>query len=414
MTAGDVLFRSLFVVALAVAAYEPLKEMRPGTDWRPGTPGARIGDQVVTTTGRAGVAAAIAVSGLSFAAGWWIVPALCVFAAAFLLLATVYLAQRFAGYVTEEDDGTKHFKVHHHLHLAGMAVLTAAVAGLAGLVAGHGSDPHVLTAWISQGFWGAVGAHYFVAAISKIRKRGLGWADRRLFPYFVTLFTRYRRGDGETVRDTGAGPLLARHPAWSTAPLWAVLLLELAAPAVMFGYPFRLVIGVGLVLFHACSYWLLAVDFRENAMLAALVLLPLPWPGADWAGLTIAPVALTAGVGCILLSLLFDDRVFPFSNLPMFAAAYRPVTVITLRSPDGALIYPTIRYAGCSTSGLSREFAETQEPGPDLEGFLGTVRDRIARSGEEPPAGTVLWREVIDVDPSGRVHVDDGLLAGLA
>ncbi|MEU1509164.1 hypothetical protein [Kitasatospora sp. NPDC005748] len=391
----DVLFRALLTAVVLSAAQEPLRGLGVGATWRPGTLGARVGDRLVGPAVRTVLAAVLVLAGCAFTAGILPVTATVVMAAVFVPVTTVHLSQEFAGYVTEDDDGTRHFKVHHHLHLTGLALLAMAGAGLA---AAPGADPHRVTASMAGGLWGAVAAHYVVSAVSKVRKRGLRWPDRRLFPFYLTLFDRFRTGDGERVRDAGPVRLLVRRPGAGVPLLWATLLLEAGTPLMLAGFWPRAAIGLGLVLFHLGSRWLLAVDFRENAMLAGLAALPLPagaGPGVapDWTG----PVAFAV---CAMLSFALDDRVYPFSNLPMFADAYRPSPVVTLRCSNGADILPAPATAGCSTAGLSREYAAADG---DPDAFCARVRERVAATGAVLPADTALWVETVDVTPGGTV-----------
>ncbi|MGV9267588.1 hypothetical protein ACWDRR_23350 [Kitasatospora sp. NPDC003701] len=397
----DVAFRALLTVIVLLAAREPLRGLSAGASRRPGTLGARLGDRLVRPGVRTALAAVLVLAGLAFTAGVLPVAAAVVMAAVFVPVTTVHLSQEFAGYVTEDDDGTRHFKVHHHLHLTGLVLL--AVAG-AGLAAAPGGDPQRVTGWMAQGLWGAVAAHYFVSAVSKVRKRGLRWPDRRLFPFYLTLFARYRAGDGETVRQSGPVRLLVRRPGLGVPVLWAALLLEFAAPLLLLGPWERTAVGLSLVLFHLASRWLLAVDFRENAMLAGLAALPLPADTGPWTGLDPRPTGLVVFAVCAALSFALDDRVYPFSNLPMFADAYRPSPVVTLRSADGADVLPTPAAAGCSTAGLSREYAAADAPGGDPAAFPDLVRERAATSGAALPADTALWVETVDVDLTGEVR----------
>ncbi|MEU7104390.1 hypothetical protein ACFQ2B_06065 [Streptomyces stramineus] len=399
---GDTAFRALFTAVVLLAALEPIRGLSGGATWRPGTVGAKVGGRV--TRARPALAAGLLLSGCAFTANVLPVPAAVVMAAVFPLLTSVYLSREFAGYVTEDDDGTRHFKVHHHLHLVGMALLGTAGAGLAA-VATRNID---VTFWLAQGLWGAVAAHYFVSAVSKVRKRGMRWPDRRLFPFYLTLFARFRAGDGETVRETGPGWLLVRRPRWGVLVLWAALLLEFSTPLMLLGWWPRAVIGLGLVLFHLCSRWLLAVDFRENAMLAGLAALPLPYATGSGFGPQWPAVAVFAVCGA--LSLVLDDRVYPFSNLPMFADAYRPSPVVTLRSGDGSTLHATPQALGCSTAGLSREYAAADDPAA----FRAEVRRRAAAAGTVLPAGITLWVETVDVTPTGEVRTAHRRLGTLA
>jgi hypothetical protein len=105
----------------------------------------------------------------------------------------------------------------------------------------------------------------------------------------------------------------------------------------------------------------------------------------------------------VALSVGFRGRLFPFSELSMFASSYTPTTLITLRSPDGATVHSSKRYLGCSTSGLSREFAAAGSA-PE---FLESVGRRAARP---LPADAVWWRERIVVDASGGVTREGAVL----
>lgn len=410
---SDLVFRALFAVVLAVATTGPLKELNTATSWRTGTIGNRIGDRLTPVRARTALFCAVLLSGGAFAANVLTPVALAVMTAAFLLLATVYLSQEFAGYVTEEDDGSRHFKVHHHLHLLGMAALAMTATGLCAAAAGHGATSHRTTVWMAQGLWGTIPAHYFVSAVSKIRKRGLRWPDPRLFPFYVTLFARFEAGDGKTVTHSGPGWALARRPRWGVVTLWAALLLELSAPVTLLGVAPREAICASLLLFHLSSLWVLRVDFRENAMLVALAALPLPSLGGAWTHLGLLTPAVAVFAASTALSLAFDDRVYPFSNLPMFAAAYRPSPVVTLRSADGSEIYPAPEVANCSTSGLSREYSAADSSPEAFDAFVTQVRRRTTAVSPPPPEGATLWVEIIDVDPAGTVHTSQRRLCSL-
>ncbi|MFI9201445.1 hypothetical protein [Streptomyces sp. NPDC053048] len=401
---ADLGFRGLLVLVVLIAALEPVRGLAGEAGWRPGTVGASVGGRVARPGTRVVLAVILVVCGCAFTAGVLQVPAVVVMAGVFVLLTTVHLSQEFAGYVTEDDDGTRHFKVHHHLHLAGMTLLAAAGTGPAAVAAGHGADPHRVTVWIAQGLWGAVAAHYFVSAVSKVRRRGLRWPDRRLFPFYLTLFSRFRTGDGETVRHSGAVRLLVNRPRWGVPVLWAALLLEFSAPLMLLGSWPRAAIGAGLVLFHLSSRWLLSVDFRENAMLAGLAALPLPYAAGQGFGIDEHLPAVVVFVVCAVLSFLLDDRVYPFSNLPMFADAYRPSHVVTLRSADGAEVHPTPATVGCSTAGLSREYAAAETSGGDPAAFREQVRERVTATGSVLPADATLWIETVEVEPTGEVR----------
>ncbi|MFJ9950740.1 hypothetical protein [Kitasatospora sp. NPDC091207] len=406
----DLAFRALLTAVVLLAAQEPLRGLTAGASRRAGTLGARLG-RLVRPGVRTALAVALVLAGLAFTAGVLPVAAAVVMAAVFVSVTTVHLSQEFAGYVTEDDDGTRHFKVHHHLHLTGLVLL--AVAG-AGLAAAPGGDPHRVTGWMAQALWGAVAAHYFVSAVSKVRKRGLRWPDRRLFPFYLTLFARYRAGDGEGVRESGPVRLLVRRPGLGVPVLWAALLLEFATPLLLTGPWTRAAVGLSLVLFHLASRWLLAVDFRENAMLAGLAALPLPAGAGPWTGLDAPATGPVVFAVCAALSFALDDRVYPFSNLPMFADAYRPSPVVTLRCADGTEVLPTPATAGCSTAGLSREYAAAEAPDGDLAAFRDLVRARTTAAGATPPAGTALWVETVDVDPTGAVRTAHRRLRSLS
>ncbi|MFG2124496.1 hypothetical protein [Streptomyces sp. NPDC048710] len=410
---ADAIFRGLLALVVLLAAFEPIKELDTSVSWRADTLGARLGTRCVTPGARIALSALLVVAAALFTADLLSVVALVVIAAVFTLLAVVYLSQEFAGYVTEEDDGTKKFKVHHHLHLTGMAVLAASAAGVAAVVAGHADEPRTVTLWIAQGVWAAIGAHYVVSAVSKVRKRGLRWPDRRLFPFYITLFAHYRRGDGKLVEEKGLPWTLVRNPDWGVVLLWTALLMEFSTPLVLLGYGPRLVLCACLVIFHLSTLWLLAVDFRENAMLAALAALPLPSLGGSLGELHLDPLPWAVFAVCVVLSFAFDDRVFPFSNLPMFAAAYKPISVITLRSLDGTVRYATPTYAHCPTTGLSREYAAAHSESDGLEAFLNRVRERTARQDPPLPSDAALWAEVIDVTPAGHVVTSPSLVAHL-
>ncbi|MCX4680627.1 hypothetical protein OG413_36045 [Streptomyces sp. NBC_01433] len=410
---SDLVFRALFAIILGVATTGPLRELNTATSWRAGTIGARIGDFLTPAWARIALFCAVLLSGGAFAANVLAPVAVAVMTAGFLLLATVYLSQEFAGYVTEEDDGSRHFKVHHHLHLLGMAALAITATGLCAAAAGYDATSHRTTVWMAQGLWGTIPAHYFVSAVSKIRKRGLRWPDPRLFPFYVTLFARFEAGDGKAVRQTGPGWALARRPRWGVVTLWAALLLELATPLALLGTAPRAVICVSLLLFHLSSLWVLSVDFRENAMLVALAVLPFPFVGGAWTDLGPQIPAVVVFAVATVLSLAFDDRVYPFSNLPMFAAAYRPSPVVTLRSPDGSEIYPTPDVANCSTSGLSREYSAAESSSEALDAFVTQVGRRNAAAPLSLPEGATLWVEIVDVDPAGTVHTSQRRLCSL-
>ncbi|MFB9538201.1 MULTISPECIES: hypothetical protein [Streptomyces] len=407
---ASAIFRGLLALVVLLAAFEPVKELNPQLSWREGTFGFRFGRRIVTPGARAVLASVLVVGAALFTADLFTVAALVVITAVFTVLAVVYLSQEFAGYVTEEDDGTKKFKVHHHLHLLGMALLSAAACGVVALLEGHAMEPRIVTLRIAQGMWGAIAAHYFVSAVSKVRKRGLRWPDRRLFPFYITLFARYRAGDGKSVEEKGLPWFLVRNPNWGVLLLWIALLMEFSTPLILLGSGPRLVLCACLVLFHLSTLWLLAVDFRENAMIAAVALLPVPYLADSLTSLSLAPLPWAVFAVCVVLSLAFDDRIYPFSNLPMFAAAYRPISVVTLRSADGSVRYDTPKYAHCPTTGLSREYAAAESEGQGLGEFLERVRERTAHQNPPLPADAFLWAEVVDVTPTGRVVTSEAPL----
>ncbi|KUH40737.1 hypothetical protein ATE80_00690 [Streptomyces kanasensis] len=212
---------------------------------------------------------------------------------------------------------------------------------------------------------------------------------------------------------TGPGWALARRPRWGVVTLWVVLLLELSTPLVILGTAPRAVICGSLLLFHLGSLWVLSVDFRENAMLVALGMLPLPFVGGPWVSLGPQAPAVMVFAAATVLSLAFDDRVYPFSNLPMFAAAYRPASVVTLRSPDGSEIHPTPEVVNCSTSGLSREYSAAESSSDALDAFVTQVRRRNAAAPSPLPDGATLWVETVDVDPAGTVRTSQRRLCSL-
>ncbi|GAA0905221.1 hypothetical protein GCM10009549_09300 [Streptomyces thermoalcalitolerans] len=397
----DLLFRGLFALITLMAAWGPLRELGSGGGWRSGTLGARAGDRLSSRAGRTTLGLLLAVSAGAFTAGVALWAALVLLAAGFHLLVVVYLSQEHSGYTTEEDDGTKTFHVHHHLHLLGMTLLamvcTVGVLGPAG-AAGPG------TSHAAQALWGAIAAHYVVAAVAKVRKRGLRWPDRRLFPFYLTLFARYSAGDGQPLPERGPARALTLHPQWGVLLLWAALLLEFSTPVMLIGYGPRLVIAVSLVVFHLCCRWWLMVDFRENAMLAALAALPLPHDGHGLLAPESAAVPLAVAAACAAVSLILGDRVYPFSSLPMFTAPYRPATVISLRSPDGTVVHPAPAHLGSTTSALSRQY-DAAAARNQVEAFLAELRDTAAARGTPLPGEAVLWREVVTVSPEGRVDI---------
>jgi len=397
----DLLFRGLIALITLVAAWGPLRELGAGGGWRSGTLGARVGDRLSTPAGRGTLGLLLVVSAGVFTVGVAFWAALVFLAASFHLLVLVYLSQEHSGYTTEEDDGTKAFHVHHHLHLMGMTLLAmVCTVGILGLAGATGSG----TSHAAQALWGAIAAHYVVAAVAKVRKRGLRWPDRRLFPFYLTLFARYSAGDGQPLPEHGPARALTRHPRWGVLLLWAALLLEFSTPVMLTGYGPRLVITASLVVFHLCCQWLLAVDFRENAMLAALAALPLPHDGHGILAPEAAPVPLAVAVACAAVSLALRDRVYPFSSLPMFTAPYRPATVISLRSPDGAVVHPAPAHLGSPTSALSRQY-DAEASQNQTEPFLTALRDTAVARGTPLPSEAVFWREVVTVSPEGRVHI---------
>jgi hypothetical protein len=111
-------------------------------------------------------------------------------------------------------------------------------------------------------------------------------------------------------------------------------------------------------------------------------------------------VALVVFAICVAVPLFTRDRVYPFSELSMFASSYRPMTVITLRSPDGTVRYPTPRYLGCTTSGLSKEYLARDGT---LADFLDNVRAKARQQRLSLPEDATLWAETITTSSDGRV-----------
>lgn len=273
---GAVIFRVLFSLIILAAAVDPLIRLGDARAWRKGTLGAAVGPHVVRPCFRLALAVLLVLSAAAFCLDVAGVAGLMILAAAFIFVAVVYLSLPYSGYVTANEKGELNFHIHHHLHLAGLAVLAMSGAAVAAAAAGQAAEPARLTSWTAYALWGAVASHYFVSGLTKLKRRGLQWPDRRFLPFYLTMMARYAAGDGEQPRIGGVRQVLMRSAASGVTLLWGAFLLELSTPLILFGFWLRLIIATCLVLFHMAIRFLMWIDFRENAMIAALTVLPFP------------------------------------------------------------------------------------------------------------------------------------------
>jgi len=102
----------------------------------------------------------------------------------------------------------------------------------------------------------------------------------------------------------------------------------------------------------------------------------------------------------VLISIISNDRFYPFSRLGMFTAPYAPAVVVSLRSKDGETVYSSKKYLGVSASGLSRRFVSCGGASVPEEFCLEveTLLKHVV-----PQEGIWLWAKKIEVGMDGAV-----------
>jgi hypothetical protein len=134
--------------------------------------------------------------------------------------------------------------------------------------------PRTVPAWPLKLAWAAWSILFLSAAVAKLRAGGLGWVfsdnlARNILKNRLWFFGR----SGEGLRAV-AGPWLTQFPLLCRAGAGFTVLLELAAPLVLFSRRARATIVPSLFLFHALAWIFLLVDFRQAIPVYAFFV---PW-----------------------------------------------------------------------------------------------------------------------------------------
>src|SRR3954465_3862676 len=196
----------------------------------------------------------------------WFVQTLRVVIIASSLLAALGLRQRTLGvivalaYADWACLAMSYGKVDHD-HLA-ILVAVAVLPTVSG-AHWHSLDRSEAAGWALRGIEVAVVATYFLAAVAKMRFGGWHWPNGAIFTWAVV-----RRGTPL------ARPLL-HHPLVLLLAQWALLLLEISTPAMLFvRQRWRTLAVVGLLSFHLVTWLTITINFAP-LVVCLLAFLPL-------------------------------------------------------------------------------------------------------------------------------------------
>ncbi|KPK56336.1 MAG: hypothetical protein AMS22_01435 [Thiotrichales bacterium SG8_50] len=327
-------------------------------------------------------------------------------AAIFLVLVSLYHSLPWSGYYEADDHGSPVRHIYHHLHLAGVCALGAAANESVALVAGvprtRLSAVDVADISFVNVMWVCIGSHYFIAGLTKLRRRGRGWVDRRLFPFYIALLRTYRLGDSGRNGTDSLSSLILSRPRFGLLLLWMALACELSGVLYPFCGPMaRMAIGAGLIGFHVVSRYVLFIDFRENLiMLITFSFLVVPQTGLS--------LGCAAFAAIVAASFLLGERLYPFSVLGMFTSPFRPATVLFFVDGESGNVIPTSALIDGTTSGVSREMQMYLSKGGTVREFAKTIEKRVALVGRglrSAPIGAIV--RTISVRDDGHVESEE-------
>lgn len=338
----------------------------------------------------------------------------------FLIITSLHHSVPWTGYSVETEDGRVVRQIYHHLHLSGLCALAAVSAEIlsailniprSSVTAADEADAIFLVM-----VWAAIGAHYFISALSKLKTRGLGWVDCRLFPYYITLLRSCAYGDTGLDQKPFLATKVLQYPNLGLWMLWIALFCELGSSLYPFNNVARALIGIGLIGFHLMSSRVLYITFYENYYLLLTFTFNhtrlIGWITGQFEG-AVDPVdfkwtAFITFIVIIAVSFVVREYLFPFSVLAMFTSPYRSQYVIRITDSSGEAVFPMPSIAGGTTSGISREFTVHLADGGTPQTFIEKLETRIENfKGAKLPPHYDIVISTIDVEADGSVRLEE-------